>query len=141
MIVQGGLIGPLVKQFGESRLTLSGIGFVMTGCILLTLANSDNSIPLVFIAVAILAMGTGLVTPCLRSLISRRLDSAGQGAVLGSLQGLQSLGTFLGATTAGFCYDLLGMKSPFIASTSLLFLVIFLVSGNSIGIVKPMKKA
>ena len=75
MIVQGGLIGPLVNKFGEWRLTLSGIGFVMSGCILLILANSDNSIPLVFIAVAILAMGTGLVTPCLRSLISRRLRS------------------------------------------------------------------
>ena len=44
MIVQGGLIGPLVKRFGESRLTFTGIGFVMTGCILLTLANIDLSL-------------------------------------------------------------------------------------------------
>ena len=40
-------------------------------------------------------MGTGLITPSLRALISRRLSSIGQGAVLGNLQGLQSLGTFL----------------------------------------------
>ena len=111
MIVQGGLIGPLVKRFGESRLTFAGIGFVMTGCILLTLANIDTSIPLVFSGVAILAMGTGLVTPSLRALISRRLSSIGQGAVLGNLQGLQSLGTFLGAIAAGRSYDLLGPRS------------------------------
>ena len=63
MVVQGGLIGPLVKLFGEWRLTLAGIGFVIAGCILLTLARKDNSIPMVFSSVAVLAIGTGLVTP------------------------------------------------------------------------------
>ena len=132
MIVQGGLIGPLVKRFGESRLTFAGIGFVMTGCILLTLANLDTSIPLVFSGVAILAMGTGLVTPSLRALISRRLSSIGQGAVLGNLQGLQSLGTFLGAIAAGRSYDLLGPRSPFFGTILLLLFVMFLISGKSL---------
>ena len=129
MIVQGGLIGPLVNQYGEKRLTLIGVGFVMAGCITITLANIDNSIPMVFSGVAVLALGTGLVTPCLRALISRRLNSAGQGAVLGSLQGLQSLGTFLGASIAGFSYDLLGQKSPFIGTTFLLIVVLYFIIG------------
>ncbi|WP_320666722.1 MFS transporter [Prochlorococcus sp. MIT 1307] len=132
MVVQGGLIGPLVKRFGEWRLTLTGIGFVIAGCILLTLANTENSIPMVFNAVGVLAIGTGLVTPCLRALISRRLNATGQGAVLGSLQGLQSLGTFLGASAAGICYDLLGQRSPFYGTTCLLIIVIALVSGNAL---------
>jgi len=130
MIVQGGLIGPLVKRFGEWKLTISGVSFVITGCVLLTVAKSDNSIPVVFNAVAMLAIGTGLVTPCLRSLISRRLDDSGQGAVLGSLQGLQSLGTFIGATTAGFFYEFVGQKSPFFGTTVLLIAVIWLVTGR-----------
>ena len=130
MVVQGGLIGPLVTQFGERRLTLAGIGFVIAGCITLTLANINNSIPIVFSAVAVLALGTGLVTPCLRGLISRRLNEAGQGAVLGSLQGLQSLGTFLGASAAGFSYDLLGQRSPFIGTTFILLIVITLIAGS-----------
>ena len=133
MIVQGALIGPLVKRFGESRLTFTGIGFVMTGCILLTLANIDTSIPLVFTGVAVLAMGTGLVTPSLRALISRRLSSIGQGAVLGNLQGLQSLGTFLGAIAAGRSYDLFGPRSPFFCTILLLIIVMFLISGRSAG--------
>ncbi len=128
MIVQGGLIGPLVEIFGELKLTLTGIGFVIAGCILLTLANIDNSVPVVFSAVAILAMGTGLVTPCLRALISKKLSAAGQGAILGSLQGLQSLGTFIGAATAGLCYDFFGQRSPFFATTFLLLTVIMLIS-------------
>tara|TARA_B100000214_G_scaffold187556_1_gene135363 strand:- start:440 stop:799 length:360 start_codon:yes stop_codon:yes gene_type:complete len=110
---------------------MAGIGFVMTGCTSLTLANIDNSIPVVFSSVAILALGTGLVTPCLRALISRKLSDAGQGAVLGSLQGLQSLGTFIGASLAGISYDFLGNKSPFYATTILLIIVLSLIGETS----------
>ena len=131
MIVQGGLIGPLVNKFGEYKLTIAGIGFVIAGCLLLTIANINNSVPIVFSAVGVLAIGTGLVTPSLRSLISRKLNSAGQGAVLGSLQGLQSLGTFVGATSAGLSYDLLGPKSPFFGTILLLITVIYLILEKS----------
>ncbi len=133
MIVQGGLIGPLVNRFGELKLTLAGIGFVMVGCLLLPSANMDNAIPTVFSAVAILALGTGLVTPCLRALVSKRLNNNNQGAILGSLQGLQSLGTFIGAAMAGFSYDFLGYKSPFFGTTALLAIVITLISSNNLG--------
>ncbi len=130
MIVQGGLIGPLVNQFGEWKLTLSGIGFVIIGCLLLPIAKSNNAIPTVFTAVSFLALGTGLVTPCLRALVSKRLNQTTQGTVLGSLQGLQSLGTFIGAALAGIFYDFVGPKSPFFGTTALLIIVIILISGN-----------
>jgi DHA1 family tetracycline resistance protein-like MFS transporter len=124
-VVQGGLIGPLVKRFGEWRLSLAGLGFVIAGCLLIPLAQ-----PLVFTAVAVLALGTGLVTPCLRSLVSRRLDDSGQGAALGSLQGLQSLGSFLGPPLAGLTYESVGRASPFWLGAALLAGVLLLVAGG-----------
>jgi DHA1 family tetracycline resistance protein-like MFS transporter len=129
-VVQGGLIGPLVKRFGEWRLTLAGLGFVIAGCLLIPLATRSNAQPVVFSAVAILALGTGLVTPCLRSLVSRRLDSEGQGAALGSLQGLQSLGSFLGPPLAGLAYETTGRQSPFWLGITLLVGVALLVAGG-----------
>jgi MFS family permease len=75
-----------------------------------------------------LALGTGLVTPSLRSLVSRRLSNEGQGTALGSLQALQSLGSFLGPPIAGISYDLLGPTSPFVLAATLLVIVIALVS-------------
>jgi MFS family permease len=135
-VVQGGLIGPLVKRFGEWRLTLAGLGFVIVGCSLIPLASRTNAQPVVFGAVAVLALGTGLVTPCLRSLVSRRLDSSGQGAALGSLQGLQSLGSFLGPPLAGAAYELVGQRSPFWLGVLLLIGVAILVAGGLPG-VKP----
>ena len=133
-LVQGGLIGPLVKRFGEWRLTLTGLGFVIAGCLLIPLAHADNARLVVFSAVAILAFGTGLVTPCLRALVSRRLDDSGQGAALGSLQGLQSLGSFLGPPLAGLAYDVIGRQSPFLIGIALLAGVASLVAGGLPGV-------
>jgi MFS family permease len=121
MVVQGGLIGPLARRFGEWRLTLAGLGFAGTGCLLLPLIVRGTAVPLAFIAVAALALGTGLITPCLRALVSRRLGEEGQGAALGSLQGLQSLGSFLGPPLAGLAYETIGPTSPFWLGMGLLF--------------------
>jgi MFS family permease len=129
-VVQGGLIGPLVARFGEWRLSLAGLGFVIAGCLLIATAHRGNASAVVFAALAVLALGTGLVTPCLRALVSRRLDDAGQGAALGSLQGLQSLGGFIGPPLAGLAYETVGRQSPFWLGTLLLLGVIQLVAGG-----------
>ena len=130
MVVQGGLIGPLVKRFGELRLTLTGLGLLTVGCLLVPMASTETSVPVVYTAVSLLALGTGLVTPCLRALVSRRLGSEGQGSALGGLQGLQSLGTFLGASAAGFSYDRIGPTSPFWFGGVMLVGVALLVAGS-----------
>jgi MFS family permease len=129
-VVQGGLIGPLVKRFGEWRLSLAGLGFVIAGCLLIASANTSSATVSVFSGVAILALGTGLVTPCLRSLVSRRLDDSGQGAALGSLQGLQSLAGFIGPPLAGLAYETIGHRSPFWLGISLMAGVVLLVAGG-----------
>ena len=134
-VVQGGLIGPLVNRFGEWKLTLFGLGLVIAGCLLIPTTNPEQARTGVFTAVAILASGTGLVTPSLRSMVSRRLSDEGQGAALGSLQALQSLGSFLGPPLAGLGYDLLGQTSPFFVSAGLLVLVVLLVTRS------PLKEA
>ena len=130
-LVQGVLIGPLVKRFGEWRLTLAGLGLVIAGCLLIPAIGSANRISSVYVAVGMLAFGTGLVTPSLRSLVSRRLGDSGQGAALGSLQSLQSLGSFLGPPLAGLSYDVLGPASPFAGAAFLLVIVIALVANSS----------
>jgi len=83
--------------------------------------------------VALLAVGSGLVTPCLRSLVSRRLADSGQGAALGSLQGLQSLGSFLGPPLAGLAYEGMGRNTPFWLAIGLLAGVLALIQGGAPG--------
>ena len=129
-VVQGGLIGPLVQRFGEWRLSLAGLGLVIAGCLLIPTATQETAQAVVFPAVSLLALGTGLVTPCLRALVSRRLNGSGQGSALGSLQGLQSLGSFVGPPLAGLAYETLGTTSPFWLAALLLAGVIALVAGR-----------
>ncbi|MEB3352703.1 MAG: MFS transporter [Cyanobacteriota bacterium] len=136
-VVQGALIGPLVKRFGEWRLSLAGLGFVIAGCVLVPLARPEQAAAVVFPALASLALGTGLVTPCLRAQVSRRLADVGQGAALGSLQGLQSLGSFVGPPLAGLAYETIGRTSPFWLNMALLLVVIAMVAGGRRSMVAP----
>ena len=130
IIVQGILIGPLVKQFGELKLTVSGSGFILFACFLLITFPEKNAGTYIYLAVSFLAIGAGLITPSIRALISKKIDKNSQGSILSSLQGLQSLGSVLGYILAGNVYDYFGPRSPFIAGGLILFLMIWLITGN-----------
>ena len=128
IIVQGGLIGPLVKKFGEMKLTLIGSGFILLACFLLITTPQENAIVNIYSAVSFLAVGAGLITPTLRALISKKLDGDNQGSILSNLQGLQSLGGVLGIGMAGRVYDDFGPKAPFIARSIILLFMIYLIA-------------
>ncbi len=128
IIVQGGLIGPLVKQFGEMKLTLIGSGFILLACSLLITTPKENATLNIYSAVSFLAIGAGLITPTLRALISKKLDVNNQGSILSNLQGLQSLGGVLGIAMAGRVYDDFGSKAPFIAGSIILIFMIYLIA-------------
>jgi MFS family permease len=61
------------------------------------------------------------------------LADSGQGAALGSLQGLQSLGSFLGPPLAGLAYEGVGRTSPFWLAILLLGGVLALIGGGGSG--------
>jgi len=132
IIVQGGLIGPLVKLFGELRLTLIGSGFILLACLILITFPDKNAGTYIYLAVSFLAIGAGLITPTIRALISTKIDKNSQGSILSSLQGLQSLGSVLGYILAGNVYDYFGSRSPFVAGGLILLLMIWLITGSKI---------
>jgi len=132
IIVQGGLIGPLVKNYGELKLTLSGTAFILFACVILITFPEYNSGAYIYMAVTFLAIGAGLITPTIRALISKKIDKSSQGSILSSLQGLQSLGSVLGYILAGNVYDYFGPRSPFIAGGLILSLMIWLITGSKL---------
>ncbi len=132
IIVQGGLIGPLVRKFGELKLTIIGSSFILTACLLLITFPEKNSGSYIYLAVSFLAIGAGLITPTIRALISKKIDKNSQGSILSNLQGLQSLGSVLGYILAGNVYDFFGPRSPFIAGGIILTLMVWLITGSDI---------
>ena len=61
----------------------------------------------------LLAAGSGMATPSLTSLISRRVAPQAQGATLGGTQALNSLTMVLGPLLAGALFDVLGLQAPY----------------------------
>ena len=135
IVVQGVLLGPLSKWLGEQRLVPMGIGLMLLGCVLVSLARPGATVlgvmakPLVDSAVVMWAMGIGLIVPSLRAIISRRLDAGSQGQALGSLQALQSLGASVGPITAGILFTYLTPRAPFLIALLTLLLVGVLTIG------------
>ena len=92
VIVQGALVRRLAPRVGERALVVTGTLMMAVGMSLLYFAHHP---PLLFIATGILAIGNGMNTPSLSSLISRSA-AAQQGGVLGVAQSLGALARIVG---------------------------------------------
>ena len=99
VIVQGGLIGRLVKVFGET--TLARIGLLLTGASLGLLPFSANLAALLFVCAG-LSLGVGLASPPLSGLASQMIDRSWQGRALGVMQSAGSTGRLLGPLIGGW---------------------------------------
>jgi MFS family permease len=98
ILIQGGLIGRLVKRLGEDR--LATVGF-LSAAIGYTLLGASRDVPTLLLAATFSSFGTGVLRPCLTSLASQRADRREQGAVLGLTQSLNSLATIFAPLMSG----------------------------------------
>ncbi len=118
-IVQGGLIGILVKKFGEKKLVVAGTFLMIIGMTMIPFAPSLEA--LLFVLV-FLALGLGINNPSLSSLISQYTDPHYVGATMGVSQAMSSLARILGPMYGGFVYDKYGIQYPYIYAG--LFLIV-----------------
>jgi MFS family permease len=102
VILQGGLMGRLVKAFGEINLVRAGFFIAMIG--LAALAFTWG-IPVLLVVAAAASLGTGVNRPALTSLITQRADRSEQGVVLGLTQSLNSVAAICAPAIAGLLID------------------------------------
>lgn len=102
LIVQGFLLGRLVKWLGENRLVT--IGFLTMGFGYLGL-GATQSIPVLIAAMTVGSFGSGLLRPALTALVSQAANATEQGAVLGITQTLTGLGQIFAPLIAGYFID------------------------------------
>ena len=109
VVIQGGLIRPLVKRYGEANLVVVGIGLMALGFLVFPFAKW---LSLLLIGPMLpIAVGSGLNSPALRALISRRATA--QGAALGLSASFDSLARATGPATAGYLYKNVGQTAPY----------------------------
>jgi MFS family permease len=114
VIVQGRLIGPLTKRFGEPALAITGPVFIAVGLFIVGLAGHLIGVwPDLIVGSGLLALGSSLFNPSIQSLISRHAGGNAQGEILGASQGMASLARALGPLLAGYQYWKLASAAPY----------------------------
>ena len=124
-ITQGYLLGKIVKRTGE--LPLIRIGLVLLALGLAPMA-SLRSHALLLLALALLAIGYGLASPSIASLISKRTTRDKQGGVLGAYQSAQSLARIIGPIVAGTIYELAGPQPVYFGAAIVALLALMLAT-------------
>jgi DHA1 family tetracycline resistance protein-like MFS transporter len=98
IVVQGGLIGKLVKRFGEAALVFTG--FLALGAGYLMLGVIAKLGPLVLVA-TFCAFGNAVLRPTLASLVSQSAARHEQGVVLGLNSSLNSVAQIIAPAIGG----------------------------------------
>lgn len=99
VVIQGGMLGRLVKRFGEAPLARAGF---LAGAAGLALLAYSGSVATLIAAFTAIAFGTGVLRPALTSLVTRHVSRGEQGVVLGLTQSLNSTSSILSPLVAGF---------------------------------------
>jgi len=101
VIVQGGLIGRLVKRFGELPLVVFGaLCFSLSLFAVPYVGPAAGGLAGLLIGGGVFALGNSLATPALTSLASKSVGESEQGTVLGVTQSVASLARAVGPSLA-----------------------------------------
>lgn len=122
---QAGLVGPLARRFGEKRLAVMSIIGVTFGLVLFAVAWHPG---VVWAAMIVFGLASGLFTPAVTSLMSFEADPRSRGAVMGIFNASSSAGRIVGPAVSGPVYFSFGPAAPFIASAVLTVIGAFFLS-------------
>jgi DHA1 family tetracycline resistance protein-like MFS transporter len=101
VVIQGGLIGRLVKRFGEVPLVIAGaLAFAVSLFAVPFVGPNAGGLPALLIGGGIFSLGNSLSGPALTSLASKSIGPAEQGTVMGVMQSAGSLGRAVGPSLA-----------------------------------------
>ncbi len=98
-IVQGGLLGWLLRRTSDHRLALIGLVLLMTGLLLLPWTGTAGAL---WIATAVLATGHGLAAAPLNGLASKQTSHLHHGQSLGLMQSAASVARIVGPVLGGW---------------------------------------
>ncbi|QDX91171.1 MFS transporter [Brevibacillus laterosporus] len=106
-----GVIGKLVKRFGESKLLATGIFFYVMGffCVLLSSTFLEFALTL-----CLFGLGQGMMRTTNTAMISQRTRD-GQGATSGNMSAMDTMGRIVGPILAGWLFTF-SHSMPFVIS-------------------------
>jgi len=135
---QGGLIGRLVKRYGEVKLTAAGFGASVVAYFAFGFVPEDRLIPLGIVSI-VSSFGHSVVRPVLTSRITQAVGRHEQGVAIGISGSLSSVAMMMAPPTGGAMIDnhwlLAWALIP--AGVSMLALVLALASRKAVSSPSP----
>ena len=98
-VIQGGLLGRLVRLFGDKALAVAGTAVFAVSMFVLPLSPS---LTLLIVGSTGIAVGNSLMTPTLNGLASKSVSASLQGRVLGVMSSVASLARIIGPVLGGW---------------------------------------
>lgn len=124
-IVQGGMIGPVVKRLGEAQAVFVGVILLALGMGTLPFAVTPY---LVLIPLLLVVVGFSIIGPAIQSLMIQVAPQDVKGGVMGLAQSTASAARIGGPAWAGFVFAAVGADWPYyIAGLALLPVALMVV--------------
>jgi MFS transporter, DHA1 family, tetracycline resistance protein len=138
-MIQGGLIGRLVKRLGEERLSTIGFAAMAVGYGLL---GAAFDVPFLLTLVVIGAFGGAVTRPSITTMLTKSVGPQEQGGALGASQSLGSIAQIVGPLTAGWLieHERLGAYGIAAGGFALAGVVLRLCSEPEGGAANPLPK-
>ncbi|HYN20271.1 MAG TPA: MFS transporter [Thermoanaerobaculia bacterium] len=126
VVVQGALLGRLVRRFGERRLILWGIFLMAAG---LAVLPSAPTVWQLAACLALLAVGSGVHNPSTMGLLSRLTNEGSQGGTIGLSRSFGALARTLGPATGTWIFGAVGAAWPFWTAGGLMLFALVIAWG------------
>ena len=124
VIIQGGLIGRLVKRYGERPLLISGLLLCAGGLAILPVGALFT---LIIVGAGLTTLGYALIYPTSSSLLSHAAPDDRQGVTLSLARSASGLARVIGPAVAGILYSAVGASAPFFVSAAITAAAVLLV--------------
>lgn len=124
--IQGGLIGPLTRRFGELTLLRSGACIYAGGLVFMAGAGEQGSLLLVTIAMMVQSAGAACVLTSAQSLASMAAVHTDRGMVMGIFSSAGTLGRTLGTVVTGSLFAHVYVHSSYLLGACLSLVLLYL---------------
>ncbi|MCW9040234.1 MAG: MFS transporter, partial [Rhodospirillales bacterium] len=102
---------------------VQGAAALSIGLLLIPLSGS---LPMLVVAMVILAYGFSVITPSLNSLISKQAGEDERGGILGITRSASIMARVMGPTWAGYFFHILGKEWPYFGGALIMAVVVIM---------------
>jgi MFS family permease len=123
VVTRAGVLGKMIDHYGEPRLSRIGMVLLAVGLGTMPLAPS---IPMLFVTLTLVPLGTAFTFPCVTGLLSQIVPQHERGLYMGVQQTFGGAARIVAPLYAGWTFDHLGHGVPYFTGGVVVLLTILL---------------